>query len=519
MESARRKEAWPTHERRTVVAAALALAGAILSLVDWCQLVVPIQQSFSAGGDAELLLRQVPDMAGLFALPLIGVLGARIAAQRMLLAAGALMLAGAVAMALAPTIVVFVPGLALLSAGRVVILAVSVATVAEVVKDDRRRASAFATLGMMAPALELLAPPLVAWLLGHMGWRAVGGVWVGAAAIVLLASRLAGRGEGGVQHVARKPWAPLMMGIALVGVVQWLSACAQYGMLSGPSLAWLSVAVAGGLFWRRLLERPDASESIGRVLRAPGLLPMLVVQVLGQCTNLWFFVFVIDRYVHGQTPLHAALIAVPAQLAGLLGARAVGWLSPRIGLRRTGTLFLGMQAAAFFAACVQTVELSISVTAAILAAYGFFCTGSFVCLARGVMDTAPAGAEQPVSSYRAMAGGIGSAIGTLVINMALVGAMSRSMRDQAQDRGHAAETTQALVEAVRRNTPNLQIAEQLDFDATQLAELRAMRKAVIVDGFRAQAVTCGAVLAVAAAGFWLARRDPPRARAGVQETR
>ncbi len=516
MESVGRNNAWPAHERRTVVAAALALAGGILSLVDWCQLVVPIQQSFVAGGDSELLLRQVPDMAGLFALPLIGVLGARISAQRMLLAAGVLMLAGAVAMALAPAMVVFVPGLALLSAGRVIILAVAVATVAEVVKDDRRRASAFATLGMMAPALELVAPPIVAWLLGHMGWRAVSGIWVGAAVIVLVASRLAGRGESRPPQVARKPWAPLMMGIALVAVVQAFSACAQFGMLSGPSLAWLSVAAAGGLFWRLLLERPDGPASIGRVLRAPGLLPMLVVQVLGQCTNLWFFVFVIDRYVHVQTALHAALIAVPAQVAGLLGARVAGWLSPRIGLRRTGTLFLGMQAVAFFASCVQTVELPISVTVAILVVYGFFCTGSFVCLARGVMDTAPVGAEQPVSSYRTMAGGIGSALGTLVINMALVGAMSRSMREQAQDLGHAAETTQALVEAVRRNTPNLQIAEHLDFDAKRLEELRVMRKQVIVDGFRAQAFTCGVVIAVAAAGFWLARRDPAHA-SGVRE--
>jgi predicted MFS family arabinose efflux permease len=513
------REPWPVHERRAVVAAALALAGGILALVDWCQLVVPIQQSFTAGGDAELLLRQVPDMAGLLALPMIGVIGARIPARRMLLGAGALMFAGALAMTTAPTIVVFVPGLALLSAGRVLTFTVAVATVAEMVRDDRRRASAFATLGMMAPALELLAPPLAAWLLGHIGWRAVGGIWIGAGVIVLVASRLAVETPSRPPQAPRKPWAPLMMGIALVGFVQWLSATARHGLVSAPSLAWLATAVAGGVLWRTLLERPEAPASLRRLLRAPGLVPMLVVQVLGQCTNLWFFVFVIDRYVHVETPLHSALIAVPAQVAGLIGARVVGWLSPRIGLRRTGTIFLGMQAVSFFVACVQTVDLPIAVTAGILCVYGFFCTGSFVCLSRGVMDTAPAGDEQSVSSYRTMAAGIGSAIGTLVINIALVGAMSRSMRVEAQQRGLTAETTQALVDAVRRNTPNLRIMEDLEFDDRQLAELRAMRKEVIVDGFRAQALVCGMVIGLSAAGFWLARRDPPRTHPAMEPAR
>ena len=210
---------WPIHERRTVVAAVLALAGAILSLLDWSQLVVPIQQSFAAGAASELLLRQVPDIAGLLALPLIGVLAARNPPHRMLLFAGILLLAGGTTMAVAPTIEIFVPGLALLSVGRVVVLAVAVATVAEVVQDDLRRASAFATLGMIAPALEIGAPLGVAWLLGNHGWRAVGSVWAIAALLVLLSSRLADRRASGPPPAARRPWAPLMMGVALVGVV------------------------------------------------------------------------------------------------------------------------------------------------------------------------------------------------------------------------------------------------------------------------------------------------------------
>lgn len=501
---------WPIHERRTVVAAVLALAGAILSLLDWSQLVVPIQQSFAAGAASELLLRQVPDIAGLLALPLIGVLAARNPPHRMLLFAGILLLAGGTTMAVAPTIEIFVPGLALLSVGRVVVLAVAVATVAEVVQDDLRRASAFATLGMIAPALEIGAPLGVAWLLGNHGWRAVGSVWAIAALLVLLSSRLADRRASGPPPAARRPWAPLMMGVALVGVVQWLSAIAHHGVLSTNALAWLSIAVVAGGLWRLLVRRLGESESVDRVLRAPGLLPMLVVQLLGQCTNLWFFVFVIDRYVLGETPLHAAAIAVPAQLAGLVGARAVGWLSPRAGLRLTGTLFLGLQAVSFLASCVQTVDLSIWITASILAAYGFFSTGSFVCLARGVMDCAPPGTEQPVSSYRTMAGNIGSALGTLVINVALVTAMTGSMRARAEADGEAPEVTQVLVQAVRDNVPNLVVAERLDLDEAALADLRALRKEVIVDGFRAQSIACAIVIAIAAVGFWLARRDPPR---------
>jgi hypothetical protein len=88
------------------------------------------------------------------------------------------------------------------------------------------------------------------------------------------------------------------------------------------------------------------------------------------------------------------------------------------------------------------------------------------------------------------------------------------MHREAQERGHAAETTRALVEAVRNNTPNLQIAEELGLDETMLADLRAMRRQVIVDGFRAQAFTCGLVIAAGAAGFWLFRKDPPSVAVG-----
>ena len=120
---------WPSPERRAVCAAALGLFGTFLVTATQSTVVYPVQQTFAAGPEGELLLRQLPDLAGLVAVPLIGAIGARVSSARMAAIAAACIGAGASLLSLAPTMAVFVLGMVLGSVGRMIISVVAFAVV------------------------------------------------------------------------------------------------------------------------------------------------------------------------------------------------------------------------------------------------------------------------------------------------------------------------------------------------------------------------------------------------------
>lgn len=497
---------WPAHERRAVVGAALAMFAVHASTATWNVITLPAQQQFDAGPQGELLLRQAADVAGLLAVPLVGVLGGRIPAFRLTLAAAALMLAGSALMVSATALGWLLLGMGLTSVGRTIVTVMGMSVVGSSVADSRRRATAFAAVGMSAPLAFIVSPLTAALLASAGGWRLVSVIWFAGALVVLGSAGWLRWAASPPSLERREPWTPLLAGVALVCLVQWLGAIVTQGALSGASAAWLGgLVAAGGGWWLlvKLLRRPSLD---GRTLRVPGLVAVLLVAMLAQCGDLWFYAAAFAVHVQRDTPLQVGLALLPPQLASVFGAATAGWLARRHGLRMSGTLLLGLLAIALFASCGQTVEGSVWFTVVVACAYGLGEAGGGVCITQAVMATAPAGLESQVSSCRSAATGVGNALATLLITSSVGFTMGQSMRQRAQEAGVAPARTEQLVEVVHGNVPNSEAARRLHLDPAALEQLRQVRREVIVDGYRAHGLVSGSVIALATVGFWIVRR-------------
>ena len=220
------------------------------------------------------------------------------------------------------------------------------------------------------------------------------------------------------------------------------------------------------------------------------------------------------QQVRDRVALQGSLAMLVAQFASLAGACVAGWLIRRVGLRGSGAFLLALYSAAMFASCIVTSTSPLWILIGILSVAAVAEIGSGVCLSQAIMSCAPKDGERAVSSYRSAATGIGNALALLLVASSVSHAMGESMREEAVLRNTPADKVHVLVQAVRDNVPTSVIGRELDLSEERVQELRVARLEVIVDGFRAHGLVSGSVLAVAAAGFWLVRRDErPRAAA------
>jgi MFS family permease len=505
---------WPAQDRSTLFGAALAMFGSTFLVATWGMIILPVQEAFQASADGEVLLRQLPDIAGLFSVLAVGAFGRQISSSRLMSFAAVTAFVGAMFMLFAPAFGWLLLGLSLMSVGRSVVSVAAFAAIGATIGDESRRTSAFATLGAAAPMAFIAGPVVAGAMLGAGGWRLIGILWTASAIVLMIAAWLmrapAQAPEPGER---REPWTPILGGVTLVGIVQSLSSLTLHGPGSLASIAWLGGTLVAGTGWF-VLARTLAHPTIdGRTLRVPGLVPILIVAMVGQCGDLWFYVGAFARFVHRLTALEGSLAMLVAQCASLGGACVAGWLVRRMGLRRSGTLLLALYSVSMFASTVVTSTNPLWIVIAILSVAAVAEIGSGVCLSQAIMSCAPKGGERAISSYRSAATGIGNALALLLVASSVSHAMGESMRQEAELRHASPDTVHVLVRAVRDNVPTSVIGRELDLSEERMQELRSTRREIIVDGFRAHGLVSGLVLSVAAAGFWFVRRTCDEAMA------
>lgn len=502
---------WPVDERRAMAGAAIGLFSSFFISATWGSVILPVQHAFAMAVDGEILLRQLPDIAGLLVIPTVGAFSASVSSGRMLAAAAGMATVGAMLATLAPTQGWLLVGLALMNVGRSVVGVSAFACVGESITHEGRRTSAYAALGAVAPVAFITGPVLATWLAGMGSWRLVGVCWIGGGILLASAawlSRTAAVRPAKVRRNAwREPFTPLLAGLTLIGVVQSLGVIAVHGPGSGHAMAWAGGTLASGAAWFALSRALRASTVDGRTLRVPGLWPILVVAMIGQCGDLWFYVAALARFLHHLTPLQVSLSMLAAQFAGLVGAGTAAWLIHRVGLRLAGTLLTALYAATMFASCLQSVDQPLWVAIAILCVAAVAELGSGVCLSKAIMSCATQGLDRSVSSCRSAAMGIGNAITVLLVAASVSHAMATSIRLEAEARNVSPSSVEALAIAVRDNVPISKIGPELDLNPSLVQELREVRRGVMVHGFQVHGWVSGTVLVVAAAGFWMVRRD------------
>ena len=150
--------------------------------------ILPIQRAFELGVDGEVLLRQLPDVVGLLAIAVVGALCTGISAFRIAVAATACMLAGSIMMTFAPSLLWVVAGMSLVSIGRSMVGVIAFAVVGDLIADEGRRTTSFATLGAVMPAAYIISPVIAGALIDMGGWRWVGAVWICGGLVLAFAS-------------------------------------------------------------------------------------------------------------------------------------------------------------------------------------------------------------------------------------------------------------------------------------------------------------------------------------------
>ena len=506
---------WPADERRTLVIASIAMLGSFLVNATWSVVILPLQAAFGMSADGEVLLRQLPDMAALLITLAIAAVGTSISSRAMLVVAAALVAVGSLLATLGSNSVWLISGASLMNAGRGVVAVAAFATVGSVVTHESRRATAFATLGAVPSIVYIVGPVLAAWLMSHGGWRMVGLCWIGSSLLLAVAAwRCPGADAGPVAPAGSSRgelWTPMAAGVALLSLVQWLGSMSLHGPGSRATLVWAGVTVGATVAWILLVRWLPRPTLTGRTLRSPGLVPILIVAMIAQCGDLWFYVAAAGRFLHGLGGLEVSLFLLAAQVAALLGACAAGWLTRRIGLRASGALMLATFALAMFGANVQPADPPFALLVAVLCVAAVGELGAGVCLSQAIMSCAAPGTDRAVACCRSVSLGVGNALTLLLVVSLVSGTMGDSMRLEAQSRHASPPTVDALVDAIRDNVPTSEIGRELDLSQDQVQELRQVRREVMVDGFRAHGWVSGGMLAVAAIGFWVVR---PRDQAG-----
>lgn len=135
----------------------------------------------------------------------------------------------------------------------------------------------------------------------------------------------------------------------------------------------LNVAAAALVWAFRRSDQPSISLA---ALRRGGMLILLVVVMVVPFVNLWFYLTVGYQYVFGISAARTAVIMIPAQIAGVLGAVVGRKLFQRRGITFTGVVLLLGLAVTLLASTLIVVDSSLWFTILILSGYAFCSVGT-----------------------------------------------------------------------------------------------------------------------------------------------
>ncbi len=491
-------------ENRVLRAACLMALMALFSSASTTLMLLPMLADLGATGTGRSLVRAVPYIGSLLAIFPAGVLGRMVGPRRFLLGTGVLMATGSALVLVAPAMAVAIVGQLLVSVGRSAMFIVVVALLAEATGREGARPVAFSAFGTMSPASYLAVPVLAGVALTVVSWRVMAGAWVLAGIGVVLARRLLPP-DGDRRLVEGELWTPVLAGLALTALVQFVSVVGRGDAASVLALVWAVLLVVSSSALVVLLRRlPSPSLSLD-ALRGGGLTLLLLVVVLVPFSNLWYYTTVGLQYLYGKSSLGAALWLVPPQAAAVAGASTVKRFIKAKGITVAGTTLLLITSASLFLTLLQTTTVSLLPPLAVLCVYGASTAAVGVVLSTAIMNRASAGSEGSTAAFRGAAAAVGGVLGVLFMStVAFVGV------DRVYD-GHSgagADRTglQNVMAGILDGDSTEDIAAQYDYPTGEVVVLEGIDRKAMVGGYRAQGLGGGVVTLGSAVVFYVSRR-------------
>jgi len=494
-------------ERRVVLGACLISGAAQISLATFNFVITPMVTDLEATESQQSLLRQLPSIGALLVIFLAGVLGPRVGARRFLMWCGALMSVGYFIVAIAPVMGFASAGLLLGSMGRQGLFVIVIGMLAAKLTTGETRASGFAYYTAVTPLVFLVFPTIAGALVEVVSWRAVALLWVVSGIGAVIASRrLLPPDDRAAERISGELWTPALAGFVLACLVETLNNGSSAGWTSTKTLVWISLGILtmGALIvLMRHLKPPTLDISM---LRHGGLLLLLLVVVLMMFTNLWFYLTVGLQYIYGYTAFQAAVLMMPSQAAGIVGAVVAARLITRRGIRFAGTAALILLALSLFLCMTQTVTTPVWIPLTILCVYSAALTAAIIAMTNSVMNLAPPGVEGTTSAFRGASANLGAALGVVVMTAVVYGTFEASLTTQLTASGQSTAQVGDVSSALRGGTSSEEVASEYSIPFETVDAINDGQKQAMVDAYRAQGLAGGLVVLLAAAGFFLNRR-------------
>ncbi len=499
--------------RAVVLTAAVASAASITVTAASSYILDPASQEFGLDANQATLLKYIPSLAIILVVFVAGVLGDRLGARRAMTYGSIAYLIGAALCAIAPWAWLVVLGLSILGIGASVMVIVSMGLIGSAITEPTERAKAFGTLGLMGPVVYLFAPVLAGLFVTYLNWRLVVVVWFALGAVSFVLSRALLRARPG-NPAAGEMTTPILAGVVLLLITQVIARVSDYGFDTLTVMVMVATVVAAGALWF-VHSRMSAPTLSFAPLKSRSTILLLVVCMTTALAALWYTTYLAFEYLYGLTSLQIALLMLPAQFAGMAGAKLIPRYIINKGLRAgafVALIALALSQASFLLIGSDTQWLM----AALMCLYAMATAMATVALSNAVMDSLPGSLSGSVASYRAAASRIGGALATLVVGILVLGTYNSSLNAQAADAG--IPTAEADQIATSLNDQAQAGTEEVPPPGSEDAEVSEFQKAAMVDAMHAKAIFgTGITLASGALVLIAIRRRPEEPAESSQE--
>jgi predicted MFS family arabinose efflux permease len=497
-------------DRRLVIGIATVMAAATVSGATFNYVVGPLTLDLGSTEEQASFLRQLPSLGELLVIFLIGTWGVRFGPRRMITLGAVAMAVGYAIVSLAPVMPVVSLGMLLGSVGRTAVFVVAISQIAARLVSEKDRATGFATVAGVTPGVYTVAPLAAAALLEFLSWRAVTLAWALAALAGAVAARRMLPPDDLAPPQRAEMWTPALAGLVLTSMVQTMKSANFDGWTAVTTIAWFATALASSValaVLMRTMAHPTLDVS---VIRRGGFPLLLLVVALVPFSNLWFYTTVAAQAIYGYSAVQTALFMAPVQMFGVFGAWLTGRIIQRRGIRIAGTLMLVTGSAMLFLSAVQTVSTPFVVPAGTLCVYTIAMTGVAVALTNAIMNLAPPGGEGSASALRKAAASLGAAIGIVVMNAVVFGALYTSMSSSLVEQGRDVGQATQIVEQLWDGLASEEVAAQNSVPIEAVQSVALDMRIALMDGYRAHGLTGGAITLMAALVFFANRKGVRR---------
>lgn len=440
-----------------LIAAYLAAAIGTFGQASFEFMMVPLQSELGLSVDQITGLTLIPSAASLTTVFLVGSLGDRIGARRMLVIAGAVFAVGAIVVSSASSWAAVVLGRAVGGIGGIALAVTGLALIARSTEDERTLGRLFGYLAAVVPASFLLASLVASVMSTRASWRLVPVVSIVIAAIVVVAvlrTQLPRTTAG----PPGEPWTPLLAGAALAGVGLSAALIAGSPLSAAAALVIAVVLAAAAVVLHRRMPRPSLDL---RLLRAPGALALCCAILLATLTNLFFFVNLFLQYRFPTEVVGLALFLGVPQALAVLGGILGGRMSAQMGPHRAAVIALLGAAASSAGFLLVNVNSPMLVPVIILGVFAIPAAGMVGPLTQLFMQRAPADGSSAASSLRSATWSLGGIVGGVAVGALGFSAFVRDLTVRLQESGLDLPAAQHISEQIRSGAFVLELAQHL----------------------------------------------------------